>query len=277
MDSFNRPIEDYDLVFFDLETTGLYAANGDAICEVGAFKMRDREIIDTFHSLVNPQKPIPAGAYSVHGISEEEVSQAPVFSEIIDKFIDFVQDSVLFAYNAPFDMSFIDAQLKKMHKPLLSIPVIDVLLTARASFKSKKYNLSVIAQNLGINCSQRMHRALTDVSITSQVFFKAVDELKTKDIINLGDYICLFGFENDAYRDMIKERERQLKGIINKETIVSIRHLDYGNIANTNEVQLLDILYENGYPYVLCRQHQGQKVRIKLSRILQITPIVPTS
>lgn len=277
MDIFNRPIEDYDLVFFDLETTGLYANSGDAICEIGAFKMRDREIIDTFHSLINPQKPIPAGAYAVHGISEEEVAQAPAFNEIADEFIDFVQDTVLFAYNAPFDMSFIDGELKKMHKPFLSVPVIDVLLVARASFKSKKYNLSVIAANLGINCSQRMHRALTDVSITSQVFFKGADELRNKEIVNLGDYICLFGFENDAYKDMIKERERQLKGIINKETIVSIRHLDYGNIANTNEVQLLDILYENSYPYVLCRQHQGQKVRIKLSRILAVTPVVPTS
>ena len=277
MTAFNRAIEDYDLVFFDLETTGLYAANGDAICEIGAFKMRDREIIETFHSLVNPQKPIPKEAYLVHGISEEEVKQAPVFSKITDEFIEFVQDSVLCAYNASFDMSFIDAELKKMHKQPLSIPIIDVLLMARTSFKSKKYNLSVIAQVLGIDCSKKMHRALTDVSVTSQVFFKAVDALKAKEINNLDDYICLFGFENQVYKDVLKERERQLKGIIRKETIVSIRHLDYGNITNTNEVQLLDILYDGSYPYVLCKQDQGQKVRIKLSRILAVTPVIPSS
>ena len=83
--------------------------------------------------------------------------------------------------------------------------------------------------------------------------------------------------KHQAYKEVLKERERLLKGMINKETVVSIRHLDYGNISNTNEVLLVDILYDSGSPYILCQQDQGQKVRIKLSRILAITPVIPTS
>src|SRR4030042_782282 len=110
----NKPIEQYELVFLDLETTGLNAVIGDAICEIGALKTRERKITDKFHSLVNPKKNIPEEAFRVHKISDSDVKFAPPFEKIADKLIAFVRESVVCAYNVEFDMGFINHHLRAL-------------------------------------------------------------------------------------------------------------------------------------------------------------------
>ena len=103
----NRNIEDFDLVFFDLETTGLDVNKGDAICEIGALKLHNRKIVDKFESLINPKKPIPEEAYRIHKISDADVKGAPHFEQIADRLVAFFKDSIILAYNIEFDLSFL--------------------------------------------------------------------------------------------------------------------------------------------------------------------------
>ena len=101
----NKYVSDY--VVFDLETTGM-SPDKDEIVEISAIKVKDGEIVDEFSSLVNPGMPIPAGASSVNGITDDMVADAPGFEEVFELFLEFIGEEVLVGHNiAGFDMHFL--------------------------------------------------------------------------------------------------------------------------------------------------------------------------
>ncbi|MBU2266082.1 MAG: 3'-5' exonuclease, partial [Candidatus Omnitrophica bacterium] len=136
----SRRLEDYPLVILDLETTGLNAVLGDAICEIGALKVKDRKVIDKFHSLVNPQRSMPPEAYQVHKISEADLKQAPSFEQVAAELVNFLNGCVLCAYNVEFDLGFIDQSLKKINQKPLAVAAVDILIMARDVLTLPRYN-----------------------------------------------------------------------------------------------------------------------------------------
>src|SRR5262249_42280573 len=100
-------IDDREYIVMDVETTGLSPELGDRVCEVGAVKLRGSAVVETFESLINPGRPISAGAYAVNGISPAMVADAPAFPEVAQKLWDMMEGAVLVAYNAPFDKGFL--------------------------------------------------------------------------------------------------------------------------------------------------------------------------
>lgn len=101
------PLDKIDFVILDLETTGLKPEFRDRVVEFGAVKLRDGKIIDQFTTLINPKRPISPGAYQVNLISHELLSLAPPFRELFYDMSKFLTNSVIVAYNAPFDISFL--------------------------------------------------------------------------------------------------------------------------------------------------------------------------
>jgi DNA polymerase-3 subunit epsilon len=99
----------------DIETTGSWAA-GDRITEIGAVKIRNHKVIDEWHSLVNPQRPIPAKITQITGITNEMVRFAPVFSEIADGFMGFMGDGIFVAHNVNFDYGFIGCEFERLER-----------------------------------------------------------------------------------------------------------------------------------------------------------------
>ena len=265
-----RNIEDFNLVIHDLETTGLDVVTGDSICEIGAFKVKSRKTIDKFHSLINPNRNMPDQAYDVHKISEEELKDAPYFEDIADKFVSFLGESIICAYNIKFDMSFINNHLKKSNRPPLELPAVDILSMARDALKLPRYNLEAAARSFNIDCSQGLHRALGDASAAYQILIKLLDIFKEKRIEKLGEFISLYGLNNEIFKSKEERKILLLNAAIEKRAALGIKYFSSANILEEEEVLPLRILEEDKYSYLLYQGKSKDSSSIKLNRILKV-------
>ncbi|MFA5008240.1 MAG: 3'-5' exonuclease [Candidatus Omnitrophota bacterium] len=265
-----KNIEDFNLVFFDLETTGLDAMAGDAICEIGALKVRGRENIEKFHALVNPKKPVPETAFKIHHISDEDLKDAPYFEDIIDKFIDFLKDSIVLAYNIDFDLGFINYELKQMNRELLELPAIDILCMARKTLRLPRYNLGEIVSFFNIEHSGKLHRAMDDAYVTSKVFFKLRDILKQGNLNNLEDFISLYGLNNEIFRVREEPKIYLVKKAIEDKVPLRARYFSHQNIVEKEEIKPINLSQENKNFFLWYESKLGKNIRINLNRILDI-------
>ncbi len=201
-----KDIEEFDLVFLDLETTGLSIPLED-ICEIAALKVRRKRLVAKFESLVNPNKRVSFGAYSLHGLSNHVLKDAPSFKEIAKQFLDFIDRAIVLAYNAEFDIGFLNQAFLKMDYPPLDTPVLDILLMAKRLVRLQRHNLNSLANFFKIEYLSA-HRAVLDAEIAFKVFFKLKQVLDEKNIKNLGEYLCLFGVGAKT----VKERRSEKRG-----------------------------------------------------------------
>ncbi|MDD5428948.1 MAG: exonuclease domain-containing protein [Candidatus Omnitrophica bacterium] len=162
-----------EFTIFDVETTGLFPYSGDRICEIAAVRVNSScKNAKKFSSLVDPQRPISYGAFSVNGITSEMVAGEPTIDKVLPKFLNFAEGSVLVAYNAGFDLGFLESAMGENKDKLNDYFVIDALALARRFFPDAgRYNLGTIAKHLNIKTSGE-HRALADASATWKVFEK---------------------------------------------------------------------------------------------------------
>lgn len=162
-------------VVLDTETTGLRASSG-RIIQLSAVKYVEWEPVETWDTLINPKKKIPADATAVNGITNEMVADKPTISEVSKSFIDFVGDSDIVGYNLPFDMKFLyaegfDFSASKKRK------FYDVLPLARKTYKEylNTFKLVDVTDHLGI--VYNAHNSLDDCCATGEVFIDIVDEI----------------------------------------------------------------------------------------------------
>lgn len=174
--------DDQVIAVFDVETTGLSAAYGDRICEVGLVLARGDEILATYQSLVNPQRPISPGAAQVNGLTDAQVSQAPVFAEIAAGLLAYIDGAMLVCHNAPFDLSFLDAELSRLGRSRPPGNVIDTLDIARRYYRFRSNSLSSVAAHLHIQNVQA-HRALGDALTTFHVFRAFYNQLMERGVL----------------------------------------------------------------------------------------------
>lgn len=173
---------------FDVETTGLYPYSGDKICEIGAVKFykSDRKQ-ERYHSLVDPEIPISYGAFSVNGITEDMVKEKPTIEKALPSFLQFIEGSVLVAYNAGFDLGFLECALGEDKDVLNDYYIIDALKLARRLFPGlDRYNLASVSQSLGI-ASAGEHRAMADAVMTLKVFKKELEVLASDGVKSVED------------------------------------------------------------------------------------------
>ncbi|GAE87503.1 DNA polymerase III alpha subunit [Acetivibrio straminisolvens JCM 21531] len=148
---------DGEFVVFDIETTGL-SADKDKITEIGAVKIKEGKIVDTFSTFVNPEIPIPELIVNLTGITDDLVADAPTIDKALPQFLEFVGNSPLVAHNAVFDTGFIRYNAFLMNKNVEN-PVIDTLELSRQMFPElKKHKLDIVAKHLGVSLENH-HRA----------------------------------------------------------------------------------------------------------------------
>ncbi|RLA40036.1 MAG: DNA polymerase III subunit epsilon [Gammaproteobacteria bacterium] len=164
------------LVVLDTETTGLEVALDHRIIEIGCVEIVDRKLTGRhFHRYVNPQREIDAGAMEVHGISNEDLADKPLFAQVVAEFIDFVKGAELVIHNAPFDVGFLNAEMEKLggeYQPLESYSgIIDSLTMARQMHPGQRNSLDALCKRYGVDNSQReLHGALLDAEILADVY-----------------------------------------------------------------------------------------------------------
>ncbi len=160
-------------VVFDTETTGLNAASGDRLVEIGCVEMVNRvETGRTFHAYFNPERSMPPEAQAVHGLSDAFLADKPLFGDLVEDLLDFLEDSPLVAHNASFDFAFLNHELSRINRPdIAPARMIDTLGLSRTKFPGAKHSLDALCTRFGIDRSHRIkHGALLDAQLLAQVY-----------------------------------------------------------------------------------------------------------
>ena len=163
-------------IILDTETTGLYPDQGDRIIEIGCLEMVNRRLTgNTLHFYLNPQRSIERAASEIHGITENFLADKPLFKDIADEFVQYIKNAELIIHNAPFDVAFLDHELKLTTKPFFAISeycsIVDTLTMARHKHPGQHNNLDALCRRYHVDNSNRQyHGALLDAELLAQVY-----------------------------------------------------------------------------------------------------------
>ena len=204
-------------VILDTETTGLSVREGHRIVEIGCIELDD--LIPTqnkFHCYLNPERKVSEKALEVHGYTDEFLSSQKKFSEVVDDFLNFIENKKLVIHNAQFDLSHLNNELALLGKKKLnSENVIDTLSLARDKFPGSPTSLDALCKRYRVDNSKRtQHTALIDCDLLAKVYINLLDQKEPtlnfkndeneKTIINSND-------TNQYYKKVIKPTEEELK------------------------------------------------------------------
>jgi DNA polymerase-3 subunit epsilon len=163
-------------IVLDTETTGLDPAAGHRVIEIGALELVNRRPTGArFHRYLNPERAIDEGAIEVHGITDADLADKPLFADVAEEFVAFVRGAELVIHNAPFDVGFLDAELARLGPEWGRIAgicgVCDTLQLARTKHPGQKNNLDALCRRYEVDNSQRqLHGALLDAEILADVY-----------------------------------------------------------------------------------------------------------
>ncbi|MCR9191086.1 MAG: DNA polymerase III subunit epsilon [Gammaproteobacteria bacterium] len=162
-------------ISLDTETTGIGHEHGHRIIEIGCVELVNRCLTGrTFHTYLNPQREVDAGAFKVHGLSNDFLKDKPEFKAIYLEFLEFVDDAELIIHNAAFDLGFLNAELRQAPHPGQiedKCTVIDTLMLARKKHPGQRNSLDALCKRYDIDNTQRqLHGALLDAQILAQVY-----------------------------------------------------------------------------------------------------------
>ncbi len=163
-------------IVLDTETTGLEPAQGHRIIEVGCVELVNRRVTKQhFHQYIRPNREVDAGAQAVHGISTAFLADKPLFAAVVDDLLAFIKGAEVIIHNAPFDVGFLNHELKMLGGSYLPFSaycqVTDTLAMARKMYPGQKNNLDALCKRLNVDNAHRdLHGALLDAEILADVY-----------------------------------------------------------------------------------------------------------
>ena len=212
-------------VILDTETTGLSISEGHRIVEIGCIELNDlMPTQNRFHCYLNPGRKVSKKALEVHGYTDEFLSTQKNFAEVVDQFLNFIENKRLVIHNAEFDLSHLNNELALLGKKKLnSENVVDTLTIARDKFPGSPISLDALCKRYRVDNSKRtQHTALIDCDLLAKVYINLLDqkeptlnfknEENVKTIINSND-------ASQYYKKIIKPTEEELK--LHKEYLKS--------------------------------------------------------
>ena len=201
-------------VILDTETTGLSTAEKHRIVEIGCIEL-DNQIPTNkiFHEYINPQRSVSEEAYKIHGYSDKFLANKNTFNKIAEGFLNFIKDKKIIIHNAPFDLGFLNYELKLIGLEKVDKKnVVDTLELARTKFPGSQNSLDALCKRFNVDNSRReKHNALTDCQLLKEVYINLLDQktpkldLESRDINNTKsnyNYFKVFpsGLKNNAYK-----------------------------------------------------------------------------
>ena len=204
-------------VILDTETTGLSVREGHRIVEIGCIELDN--LVPTknrFHCYLNPERKVSEKALEVHGYTDEFLSTQKKFSEVVDEFLNFIENKRLVIHNAEFDLSHINNELALLGKKKLNNEnVIDTLTLARDKFPGSPTSLDALCKRYRVDNSQRtQHTALIDCDLLAKVYINLLDQKEpTLDFKNEDNHKPIIDSKNinQYYKKIIKPTEDELK------------------------------------------------------------------
>ncbi|MBP7376455.1 MAG: 3'-5' exoribonuclease [Pyrinomonadaceae bacterium] len=178
-------LENTEFVVFDLETTGAKAPPC-RITEIGAYRVKGGEVLDKFHTLVNPQTPIPSFIVGLTGINDAMVADAPTFADVAHDFLEFIGDSVLVAHNSGFDMRFLNHEIGRVFPDYkLANPCLCTVQLSRKLLPDiRNHKLVTVAEHYSIDLVDH-HRASADAYATAHIFVNLLTQMRSDGVSDL--------------------------------------------------------------------------------------------
>ena len=208
-------------VILDTETTGLSTKEKHKIVEIGCIELENQIPTNKiFHEYINPERSISNDAYKIHGYSEKFLSDKKTFSEIAESFLNFIKHKKIIIHNAPFDLSFLNYELRNIKKEEINKSnVIDTLEIARQKFPGAQNSLDALCNRFNIDNSKReKHNALVDCELLKEVYINLIDQkepklnLESVGISEIKTSIDNINIKkNKKVRKIIKPSEKELK------------------------------------------------------------------
>jgi len=170
-------------IVLDTETTGFNADGDDKIIEIGCVELINYiPSGENYHIYINPKRDVPIEAQNVHGITTEFLKDKPLFREVADGFLEFIKEDTLIIHNASFDIGFLNAELKRVRRPLLEMNrVLDTLALARRKHPAGPNSLDALCRRYNIDNSNRTyHGALLDSELLAEVYLELSGQKQAK-------------------------------------------------------------------------------------------------
>lgn len=220
---------DSEFVVFDIETTGLSPITDDII-EIGAVKVANRRVVDSFSTFVHVHRSLPAKIIELTSITDDMLQGQPEITSVLPEFFNFVGSSVLVAHNAGFDVSFIKNKTIKYMDKSCDTPVLDTLELSKALIKDvKNHKLNTLTKKLGINLENH-HRAVDDANATAQLFIQLMNLLNDRSIHEIGKLNEILREEIDIVKKSshhVNILVKNYTGLKNLYNLVSDSHIKY--------------------------------------------------
>jgi DNA polymerase III epsilon subunit family exonuclease len=265
-------IKDAEFIVFDVETTGLNAHESDKICELGAVKVKAGKITGSFNSLVNPLRPIPLSASSIHGLTDKDVEGAPLFKEAGGKFLGFIGELPLLAYNIGFDLSFLSPELKAAGYGPLANPCVDILAICRRFLDNLgRFNLSFVAKFFNIP-EEATHRASQDSLVAAQAFLRLLPRLEEKGIATLNNLYTVFSTDRSLIFRINNAKLTVIRQALADEAKLKIKYYSFSSNQLT-EREVLPLKIESSGDRIMLVGKcllRSQERNFNLDRILDL-------
>ena len=214
-------------IILDIETSGLDYKEGHRVIEIGCIELNRKEVGSHFHQYINPLKTLTEENMKIHGITNEFLVDKPLFEDVADDFLSFIQDSFIIAHNANFDVGFLNHELEKISKPTIDQDrVVDTVVIARNRFPGQQVNLDALVKKLKVNSfiDREFHGALKDAKILTDVY------LELQGVNQMG-----LGLEEGQSQDLNLSGELNLNPIVlTKEETEAHKEFIRNNIPNSN-------------------------------------------
>jgi DNA polymerase III epsilon subunit family exonuclease len=262
----------------DVETTGLSPSYGHRVCEVACLCVRDGVEVGSFESLVDPGRSISPGAFYVNRITPEMLAGAPVFESIAAPLLALLEDAILVAHNAPFDLGFLAKELAIAGCPQPTGPVVDTLALSRRLYHLASHSLTAVASALNVPV-EPVHRAMSDVQVTRYVLEEMLWELDRRWGVTTLDQLLTFQGGSIPYpqpRDL--PLPPPIAEALGSHGRVYMRYVDAQGQETERVVRPLYVDEQRGYLYLVAHCYRADALRtFRLDRVVEMAVEDPDS
>ncbi len=267
----DRPLDDTPFAVFDVETTGLNPAYGHRVCEIACLRLQAGLEVGRMEALVDPGRPISPGAYRVNRIEPEMLAGAPTFEMVAGPLLELMEDAVLVAHNAPFDLGFLANELGIANLPPPEGPVVDTLTLSRRVFSFASYSLSAVARSLGV-AVEPTHRAMIDVETTWYVLEEIMRSVHQRwGVTTLSGLLEFQGGPIPYPAPLAFPLPPAIAEALESRGRVLMRYVDAQGCETERIVSPLRVAEQNGILYLTAHCHRRDELRtFRLDRVVEL-------
>lgn len=272
MEELDQLLSETAFAVFDVETTGLNPAYGHRVCEVACLRVRDGEEIARFESLVDPGRPVSAGAFHVNHITPEMLAGAPAFEEIAGPLLALMAGAVIVAHNAPFDLGFLAAELEIAGLLPPEGVIVDTLALVRRIYRFASNSLPAVAAAMEIETGTA-HRAMGDVQTTAQVLGRVLRDIEDRwGATTLGELVAFQGGGIPYAHPRAVPLPPAIAEALDSGGRVRMRYVNAAGQETCRTIRPLRVQEDHGYQYMVAFCYlKGEQRTFRLDRIIEMT------